>query len=1514
MESWEGLFPATGRIPRRGMEPNIRHCAPANSAPPKRHDCAACGATSASPVGLLKAPLSPFERAGATVKGGTAGLADDVQTLVRDADEAFARHDWEYALETYQKVMQLDAQNDEACEKIARIYSFRGLIQDVIKQYFLLIAILEGRGEYDLALEIARWVMQIQPENDKARQAQINIHRKRGQNDEVVRQSLQLARLYIELGLGDQSIDLLKNAQEVDPENLDIGTELAEIYVSHGHIQEGVAQFRQIANLFVQKQQYDKAADAFKRMKVIQSDDPSLLFTLGELYVKLNRLNDAEAEFRAILRHDLNHVEALLALGNVCHQKGQFRDAILAFNKITMIDPDAYVAKEKLGELYHAQGNVNEAIKHYLSAAAAYQQFEEQPQAIKLFQRVVSLDPTNPTACRELTNLGAPLEPENPADLGPGYQPQSGAAAGPGAGVNPDDPSTPEAQADGKPRSKFDGGGSSLVPREGGAGGGGKSMLPRPGLMSPRSGGGGLVAKGDGAMPVSSKRRLGEAAGGDKPTLGGRSKATDPVGDARPELKRGRAAAEQEPEYESLMESVAEPVAEPVVEAPAHPVEAPPSLEPDVSQGAPDWRDEAPLSEAPSEPAASLFEDPGINEPLPVPEEVAFDASPTPEPAYDDSDPTPQIEPVIEEAPSAPWPEEDIASQQAAPHEQFEVDHATEQVSPSFEAVVEPEPPAVEPLPSMEEASPAEHAQSATEASEPSTGVSSRAPLQPRLLGRGATRGPAPKSGGRPLLGGGRGKSEGGKPTLPVRGARADANDPVEPEQEVHVSASEEGPPPDLAPTDSTESTVSAPPTEGVAASSDAEVRALSGETAESAGEQPAQASSFPTEVGTLAEVLFPALLQTAPASQPFDGSRALEALIAQLPPVRPRDASEGGAEVARLDEYLAAGDVARALDALRLAAEADPSSHETTSRLAAGLFAYGVVDEATAAFTRLAQIEGGQGSALYYLLETILWSASPQPGGELLVALASAQRQLGDTDRAQRLLLDALALDRENVAARLALIDLHRVLKQDELASWHMRTLNRIADEATEPATAAALWRAIFHATGSAADHERMAVALDKAGLLEEAVVEYRVLASQARDSQDVPRARALYERVVELSPADTEAQENLLHIYQSTGDESAVVDKMRQLAEAARQNGDRDAALRLCEEIVRRDASSVEDRQRLVELYLDKGLLNNARSEAQGLVEVWYRENRCDEAISLLRRIVDGCPEEIVLREPLVHFLEKTGQARAAVDECLALARLQVGMGAFDDALKVLKKALALDERNVDVLFDIGALHADHLDDASTGEQHLLRVLQADPRHKRAAERLISLQLLLGKPQEAIPRLAELVSMEPSLDSIREALLTEYKARCEASPEDMQSKFTLGLLYRISGQIEDAIVLFQDTRKAHELFLLSCNMLGQCFWERRVAGPASAATEEAAVKWFKRGLEATGYPEDDYLELRYNLAEVYNHRNEVSEALKLYRDIYHVNLNYRDVAEKMNQLEDEIKGAGKVARLRTS
>ena len=85
----------------------------------------------------------------------------------------------------------------------------------------------------------------------------------------------------------------------------------------------------------------------------------------------------------------------------------------------------------------------------------------------------------------------------------------------------------------------------------------------------------------------------------------------------------------------------------------------------------------------------------------------------------------------------------------------------------------------------------------------------------------------------------------------------------------------------------------------------------------------------------------------------------------------------------------------------------------------------------------------------------------------------------------------------------------------------------------------------------------------------------------------------------------------------------------------------------------------------------------------------------------------------------------------------------------------------------------------------------------------------------------------------------------------------EDFDTHYNLGIAYKEMGLVDEAIGEFQFAAKDPHLLLGCCSMLGICFREKGMS--------PLAVKWYRRGLEATGSrDEETMLGLRYDLAEL--------------------------------------------------
>jgi tetratricopeptide (TPR) repeat protein len=127
----------------------------------------------------------------------------------------------------------------------------------------------------------------------------------------------------------------------------------------------------------------------------------------------------------------------------------------------------------------------------------------------------------------------------------------------------------------------------------------------------------------------------------------------------------------------------------------------------------------------------------------------------------------------------------------------------------------------------------------------------------------------------------------------------------------------------------------------------------------------------------------------------------------------------------------------------------------------------------------------------------------------------------------------------------------------------------------------------------------------------------------------------------------------------------------------------------------------------------------------------------------------------------------------------------------------------------------------------------------------------------------------------------------------------EDFETHYNMGTAYKEMDLMDEAIQEFQNAAglvkpsDGTSRFLQCCNMLGHCFIQKGMP--------EAAVLWFKKGLQAPGHTEDEYQALRYELASAYEQLGDLKHAREFYTEVYGVDVSYREVAEKLSQLRQK-------------
>jgi len=149
--------------------------------------------------------------------------------------------------------------------------------------------------------------------------------------------------------------------------------------------------------------------------------------------------------------------------------------------------------------------------------------------------------------------------------------------------------------------------------------------------------------------------------------------------------------------------------------------------------------------------------------------------------------------------------------------------------------------------------------------------------------------------------------------------------------------------------------------------------------------------------------------------------------------------------------------------------------------------------------------------------------------------------------------------------------------------------------------------------------------------------------------------------------------------------------------------------------------------------------------------------------------------------------------------------------------------------------------------------------------------------------------------------LDSGLAELFEEFRVAEEedSGHEDYETHYNMGTAYKEMDLIDEAVQEFQTSvalvkpDDGTSRYLQCCNMLGHCFVEKGLP--------EAAIMWFKKGLAAPGHSEDEYQALRYELGGAYEELGDVVQAQQYYTQVYGVDVNYREVGDKLRNLKQK-------------
>lgn len=345
--------------------------------------------------------------------------------------------------------------------------------------------------------------------------------------------------------------------------------------------------------------------------------------------------------------------------------------------------------------------------------------------------------------------------------------------------------------------------------------------------------------------------------------------------------------------------------------------------------------------------------------------------------------------------------------------------------------------------------------------------------------------------------------------------------------------------------------------------------------------------------------------------------------------------------------------------------------------------------------------------------------------------------------------------------------------------------------------------------------------------------------LAKAAEGAGVTPVAVTAYELAAKYHPRDVALLQNLARVYEETGDFTK--------------------SLQTCQQVAAIKPDSL-DAQNATKRVSALAAMKQGKWEGAGSYRDLIKDKEVAQTLEQQSRVTARDADTM---HDLIAAAEKEAAIQPSATNHKRLAELYARNHAFDQALEQYEKVVVC-TGTLDPAIDaaITAVHGARFDDAI-----------AQWRDYGAAHP--------DKAAEAETAIAGIVQQKDEL------LLQRLRDRVQRYPNDASYHFDLGEMLFNRGDVDAALQEFQFAQRSPQFRRKALGYMGKSMLVKNLV--------DLAIEQFTAALDGMEKNDHERKEFLYSLGQAYEQKKQETEALTCYKDIYSLDVNFRDVSAKL-------------------
>ena len=334
----------------------------------------------------------------------------DKSTIIKEAKKHLARGQIDKAIAEWEKLVK-DFPDAPTFNTLGDLYLKSGNKTNAVSSFHKAANLFRHEGFSLKALALYKKILNIKPADADSLLSLGELNEEKGLTTDAIKYYLATADSLSKEGKKDKLLGIYEKILKLSPSNVPLRTKVAEIYAKEGLSSESAQQYFQLAKLFSEKDEIEKAMEYYKKALEIEPLLKEAIIGMNDLYERTGKLDLAVEQMKEASSLFPDDTDIHFRGAQLCIATNNFVEAKDHLLKVIEAEPMNVKARTLLGDLYIQEGNKEKAWTEYLPVLDEMIVNERYDDAMQLLESFKDIDPIE--TGKRLISLYRQLDEQN---------------------------------------------------------------------------------------------------------------------------------------------------------------------------------------------------------------------------------------------------------------------------------------------------------------------------------------------------------------------------------------------------------------------------------------------------------------------------------------------------------------------------------------------------------------------------------------------------------------------------------------------------------------------------------------------------------------------------------------------------------------------------------------------------------------------------------------------------------------------------------------------------------------------------------------------------------------------------------------------------------------------------------------------------------------------------------------------------------------------------------------------